>query len=62
VHDEDCGFDLGELGGEVGVEEEGEENDGEEQEGTMPSVEVVVWIIKDQEALDDGSTEVSCTG
>jgi hypothetical protein len=62
VQDEGCAFELGKLGCEVGVDEEGEESDGEEQEGTMPSLEAVGWVVEDEEALDDGATEVSGTG
>jgi hypothetical protein len=62
VQDEGCAFEPGKLGCEVGVDEEGEESDGEEQEGTMPSLEVVGWVVEDEEALDDGATEVSGTG
>ena len=62
VQDEGGAFELGKLRGEVGVDEEGEESDGDEQEGTMPPVEVVVWVVEDEEALDDGATEVSGTG
>jgi hypothetical protein len=62
VEDEDGAFDFGKLRGEVGVEEEGEEGDGEEQEGAMPSLEVVVGIVENEEALNDGSAEVRGTG
>jgi len=46
---------------EVGIEEEGEEGDGEEQESAMPSLEVVVWIVKNEEALNNSSAEIRGT-
>jgi hypothetical protein len=62
VEDEDCAFNLGELGCEVGVEEEAEEDDGEEQEGAVPSLEVVCWVVENKQALNDRSAEVRGTG
>jgi hypothetical protein len=62
VENEDCAFNLGELGCEVGVEEEAEEGDGEEQEGAVPSLEVVRWVVENKQALNDRSTKVRGTG
>jgi len=62
VENEDCAFNLGKLGCEVGVEEEGEEGDGAKQEGTVPSLKVVCWVVENKQALNNRSAEVRRTG
>jgi translation elongation factor EF-1beta len=62
VENEDCAFNLRELGCEVGVEEESEEGDSEEKEGSVPSLEAVCWVIENKQALNNRSPEVRGTG
>lgn len=52
MDDEDESFDEGQFTCEDGVEEYGEGGNGDGDEGAVPGLWVVGWVVEDDEALD----------